>query len=363
MIRTPGTVMAAVVAAIALTAASVAAQPVNPPITGIWISPFSGADVVPSVVRMIARSNLNTIVVPVFYDGRTIYPSRIFPQHDAFAGGDPGISLVEEAHKRGMRAFAALDLLYWQSSGSPSPAVANHQPWLEHTAEGRVIGDIAGQPGAFVTPAEPRVKSLLADLASELASRYAFDGIVIDYGRWSSLDFLGYAEADRKLYLEEHRADPLDVDLLGYATPDDMIQALTQWQEQEITAVVQATAQAFKRGKPKGIVLAVVEPDYYANRAADPVRQDWRSWIGKDWLTAVMPDGLAYPDANTARTQILAATGSERAAVVALIRRSNALPAVAQINAVATLGLQGFVLWGRDSLEQRRAVLRELGAY
>ena len=353
--------MAAVAAAIALTAVSVAAQPVNPPITGIWISPFSGTDVVPSVVRMIARSNLNTIVVPVFYDGRTIYPSRIFPQHDAFAGGDPAVSIIDETHKRGMRAFAALDLLYWQSSASPSPAVANHQPWLERTAEGRVIGDIAGQPGAFVTPAEPRVKSLLADLASELASRYAFDGIIIDYGRWSRLDFLGYAEADRKLYLEEHHTDPLDIDLLGYATPDDMIQGLAQWQEQQITAVVQATAQAFRRGKPKGMVLTVVDPGYYTNRTVNPVRQDWRNWIGKDWLTAVMPDGLAYPDADSGRSRILAATGSERAPVVALIRRSNALPAAAQINAVGTLGLQGFVLWGRDSLEQRRAVLREIG--
>jgi uncharacterized lipoprotein YddW (UPF0748 family) len=355
-------VIAAVLVAVVLSAAPGAAQPAAP-ITGIWISPPSATDVIPSVMRMIARADLNTVVVPVFYDGRTIYPSRIFPQHSAFAGTDPATVVVNETHSRGLRAFAALDLLYWQSSDDPSPAVTNHPQWLERTAEGRVIGDVPGQPGAFVSPTEPRVTSLLANLASELAARYHFDGIVINYGRWSRLDFLGYADSDRKLYLERQRADPLDIDLLGYATPEHMIQALVHWQEEQIAAVVEATAEAFKRGEPQGVVLAVVEPGYYANRTTNPVRQDWRSWMGKGWLTAVMPDGIAYSDPAAARSRLQAATGAVQAPVVALIRRSNALPSLPQTNVVRALALQGFVLWGRDSLDQRRAVLRDLGAY
>lgn len=350
------------IAAIALTlavASAAAGQPAT--VRAIWVSPFSSAAVVPVAMRTIGSAGLDTVVVPVFYDGRVIYPSRVFPQHGRYAGSDPAAAVIAEAHRRGMRAFAALDVLYWQSSDDPSPAIANHPQWLERTAESRVIGDVAGRAGGFVSPSEPRVASLLADLAAELAARYDFDGVVLDYARWSRLDFLGYADADRKLYLQERRTDPLDVDLLGFDTPDDMIQALVSWQEQQITAVTAAVAQAFRRGQPAATVLAVVEPRYYVGRATDPVRQDWRSWLGQGWLTGVVPAGLTYSDPAALRSD-LQANGLDRARAVALIRPSRTASLLRQMQVASSARLEGFILWGRDSLEQRRQVLRELEA-
>jgi len=346
-------------------AAPAAAQPTAPstPLRGIWISPPSSTDVIPGVMRTIRGAGLDTVVLPVFYDGRVIYPSRVFPQHDAYSGSDPAALFIQETHRRAMRAFAAVDLLYWQSSDDPSPAVTGHPQWLERTPEGKIIGDVAGRRGAFVSPCEARVKSLLTELASELASRYDFDGLVLDYARWSRIDFLGYADADRKLYLSEQQTDPLDVDLLGYATPDNMISSLVSWQEKQIAAVVEATAQAFKRGEPRAVVIAVVEGNYYADRVASPVRQDWRSWLSRDWLQAAAPRQLAYADPAVVRSQLQAMAGISAPPVVALIRRSNALPVLPQMAVATQLGLRGFILWGRDSLEQRRAILRELGAY
>lgn len=354
---------AVLAAAVALWAiAAVRAQPV-PSVRGIWISPPSSTAVIPSVVRTLDAAGLNMVVMPVFYDGRAVYPSRIFPQHDAYVGSDPAALLTRETHRRGMRAVAALDLLYWQSSGSPSPAVSSHPQWLERTAEGRIIGDEPGRPGAFVSPAEPRVKSLLVELVSELASRYDFDGVVLDFARWSRVDFLGYADADRKLYLDERRTDPLDVDLFGYATPDNLVQALVGWQEARITEVAQAAAQAFARGEPTGVVLAVVEPAYYDNRTADPVRQDWRTWVSQGWAKHMLPRGIRYRDPVRARAQIRAAFGSEQPAAMALIEPTAGLSAREQMAVVAEIELPGFVLWARDSLDQRRAILRELGAW
>jgi uncharacterized lipoprotein YddW (UPF0748 family) len=332
------------------------------PLRGIWISPPSSTNVIPGVMRTIRRSGLDTVVLPVFYDGRVVYPSRVFPQHDLYYGTDPAALFVQETHRRNMRAFAAVDLLYWQSSDNPSPAVANHGQWLERTPEGRVIGDVVGRAGAFVSPCETRVKSLLTELASELASKYDFDGLVLDYARWSRVDFLGYADADRKLYLAEQQTDPLDVDLLGYATPENMISSLVSWQEKQITAVAEATAQAFRRGEPQGMVIAVVEGGYYADRVASPVRQDWRSWLSRGWLEAVAPRQLAYADPVAVSAQLQAMAAMPNPAVVALIRRSNALPALPQMAVATQLGLRGFILWGRDSLDQRRAILTELGA-
>jgi uncharacterized lipoprotein YddW (UPF0748 family) len=353
----------ATAAAVAAWALSLAAAQPAAPVRGIWISPPSSADVIPSVTRTIRAAGLDTIVLPVFYDGRVIYPSRVFPQHLAYAGSDPAALFIQETHRRGMRAFVAVDVLYWQSSGNPSPAVVNHPQWLERTAEGRVIGDEPGKPGAFVSPCEARVKSLLVELASELAARYDFDGLVLDYARFSRLDALGCADADRKLYLEQQRTDPLDIDPLGYATPENMALDFVRWQEQQITAVAQAMAQAFKRAKPQAMIVAVVEPGYYANRLANPVRQDWRSWLSQGWVGAVAPRGLEYRDQATVRARLQAASGVDRPPVVALIQRRAGLPARPQMAVVTALSLRGFVLWGRDSLEQRRAVLRELGAY
>jgi uncharacterized lipoprotein YddW (UPF0748 family) len=363
MKRTRGYLRAMAVMAVSAAALSPATSELVTPIRGIWISPPSSSAVIPSVVRIISRAPLDTIVLPVFYDGRVVYPSRIFPQHEAYMGSDPAAITINEAHARQIKVFAAVDVLYWQSSNDPSPAVANHPRWLERTAEGRVIGDAPGAPGAFVTPCEPRVRSLLSDLMSEMAQHYDFDGVVLDYGRWSGLDFLGYADADRRLYLQEQRIDPLDIDLLGYATPDNLISTLIRWQERQITGVVQAAAQAFKQGEPKAVVLAVVEPTYYANRTTNSVRQDWRGWLSQQWLDAAVPQGLAYPDQESVRAQLRAASGTERPPVVALIRRSAALPATPQMAVVQGLGLRGFILWGHDSLDQRRAILRELGAF
>jgi len=356
-------VSAAAAAAVAAWALSLAAAQPAAPVRGIWIYPPESTDVIPSVMRMISPAALNTVVVPVFYDGRVIYPSRIFPQHPAYAGSDPAALFIQETHRRGLRAFAAVDVLYWQSSGDPSPAVVNHSQWLERTPEGRVIGDESGKPGAFVSPCEARVKSLLVELASELAARYDFDGLVLDYARFSQLDFLGYADADRKLYLAQQRTDPLDIDPLGYATPENMALDFVRWQEQQITAVAQAMAEAFKRAKPQAMIVAVVEPGYYADRMANPVRQSWRSWLSQGWVGAVAPRGLEYRDQATTRTQLQTASGVDRPPVVALIERRVGLAAKPQMAVVTALGLRGFILWGRDSLEERRAILRELGAY
>jgi uncharacterized lipoprotein YddW (UPF0748 family) len=314
---------------------------------------------------MMKRAGFNAVFLRVFHNGQTIFPSRVFPQHPEYRGDDPARIILDAAHARGLRVYAAIDTLYWQAPGSNSPVVEAHPEWVEANAEGVKVGDDGTPGGAFVSPVVAQVWSALEQLVSEIGKDYDFDGIAFDYARFAAGDFLGYNLTNRKAYLLKHSVDPIDIDPLGLATPKRDRESLAAWQEQQITDLVAALATTFRRLRPEGVVAAVVVADYYLNRLSNPTRQDWRAWVQRGLVQVLIAGGVAYtgPEADHRVRPLAELRGVITAAGVTPDENVAGLGVVSQIQAARQAGLLSYVVWMPEATGPWRAVLRALGGF
>ncbi|KPJ64063.1 hypothetical protein AMK68_02500 [candidate division KD3-62 bacterium DG_56] len=245
------------------------------------------------------------------------------------------------------------------------PAVEMHPEWTELNAEGVRVGDDGTPGGAFVSPAVGQVWSALEQLVGEIARNYEFDGIALDYARFATGDFLGYNLVDRKAFLLGHSLDPIDIDPLGLATSKRDRETLADWQEQQITELVAALANTFRRLRPEGVVAAVVVPDYYTNRLNNPVRQDWRTWVRRKLVQVVITSGIAYTGPETIQRvrPVVELQGMVTAAGIVPDQDVTGLDVVNQIEMARQAGLLSYVVWMPASRGPWRAVLRALGGF
>jgi len=359
----PVLALAALAACLSCAALPAPAQIVT--IRGAWMRPPEPVRSVGVQLDMMKRAGFNAIFLRVFYNGQTIFPSRVFPQHVAHHDTDAARIVLDAAHARGMRVYAAIDTLYWQAPGARSPAVEAHPEWVELNAEGVRVGDDGTPGGAFVSPAVAQVWSALEQLVGEIGRNYDFDGIAFDYARFATGDFLGYNLTDRKAYLLKHRVDPIDIDPLGLATSKRDRETMATWQEQQITDLVAALASTFRRLRPEGVVAAVVVPDYYANRLNNPVRQDWRAWVQRGLVQVVIAGGTAYtgPEAAQRVRPVVGLRSAITAAGIVPDQDVTGLDVVNQIEMARQAGLLSYVVWMPASRGPWRAVLRALGGF
>jgi len=327
-------------------------------VRGIWFWPHEGEGGAAQTMRQMERAGINTIFLLVFSGGHTVYPSRVFPQQDELRGQDPVAAFVGEAHARGMRVFAAMDTLYWQRPGSNSPAVGAHPERMERNAEGEIVDDDGRPGGAFASPSNPDVASLLQQLVSELAAKYPFDGIAFDYARLARGDYLGYSTATRAAYISAKGMDPADIDPLGYATELEQRRSFAAWLENQVSSLVEKLGASFRRVRQEGQVAAVILPDYYQNRLLNAARQDWLTWAQKGWVDAFIVADASVDDLQQAVSQRAALARGHRARLLAAITGH---PASDRAAAAYGAGFAGTVLWPGDSLSTRRALLREFG--
>ena len=359
---------AIVTVALCLFAVSLAILPVSGQVQvvrGFWTKPPESLDNLSILLGNIKRANFNTIFLVVFYDGQTIFPSRVFPRLPAYQGQDVAFEFVRAAHEQGFQVYAAVNLLYWRSTNKSSPLADQHPDWLERNAEGQVVGDDGLPGGAWVSPVLPEVWAALQQLVTELADQYAFDGIAFDYTRFALGDFLGYAAADRKAFLREYRIDPLDLDPLGLGTSKSDREKLASWQEKQITDLVNLLSGTFRRLRPQGKVAATVIPDYYANRLESPVRQDWATWADKGYLDVLIPQGITFsgPEVGPRLTKMRENRGVRIAPGIVPDFTVDTLSGPAQVSVVQGLGLVNYVIWSPDTVAGRRQALRQFGGF
>jgi uncharacterized lipoprotein YddW (UPF0748 family) len=161
---------------------------------GIWVTrwTYSTAGDVAEIMSAIADAGFNT----VFFQVRG--------RHDAYYA-----STIEPWAQR--------------LSGTPSHAYLSNPEWL--------VADVEGTPMAlnssyvFASPGNPEVRARIAAVSADVASRYAVDGIHLDYIRYPGS---GYSHDVESLYRWE-----------GAGEPD-----WEQWQREQVTATVQGVSDA-----------------------------------------------------------------------------------------------------------------------
>lgn len=196
-------------------------------------------DSVRSLISDLRQNGFNVLVLQVFADGYTAFPSKQFPMMEGL-DADYVQNVISAAHEKGIRVLAGVDVLRW-SDGSRKHWVTTQPDVLDYDVNGLthaewsrswspsylaatmvdfVFGD--SLTGDVVSPFSPKVRTMLKELLGELAS-YDFDGIVLDQmsmahpegpediatGLYSGSP--GHHPLARQAFFAKYRADSVDV--------------------------------------------------------------------------------------------------------------------------------------------------------
>ena len=367
--------------------AGLGAPATNNEVRALWVqrTTLTSAPAIVSLVETAKAAGFNTLLVQVRGRGDAYYNSRFEPRGAALARQDRSFDPLElaiaAAHHAGLRVHAWVNVNLIADADLPAAdthVVYQHPEWLMVPRE--LAADLSGMDrrspeyvarlaryarahneaieGLYLSPIPSAAADYTVSVISDIAERYAVDGIHLDYIRFPSDEFDYSAGA-----LGEFRAAVLrrasaaerrEYDRRGDGRPLSYTQMFPQrWQEfrrEKVTALVARLRSVVKERRRDAVLSAAVWPD--AAEAASRRFQDWRGWLDAKLVDVVCP--MAYtPDAALFRSQIAAVRQvSGRQAVWAGIGAYRLSPAdtVARIDTARRLGAQGIILFSYDNL-------------
>jgi uncharacterized lipoprotein YddW (UPF0748 family) len=372
---------------VALAGASLLAQTPRPEVRAMWVqrgSLTSGAHVL-SVVETAKQAGFNTLIVQVRGRGDAYYSSRHEPRPITLSAQlssfDPLNMMIDRAHRAGLKVHAWVNVNLVSDAAPPAARnhlVHVHPEWL--MVPRPLVSDLTRMnprnpeylrrlseyakahsdrvEGIFLSPVHKGAVEHTVKVIADIASRYAVDGIHLDYIRFPNDEFdysratleefrsdivAALPGAERRDYAERARGRPLFYTEMFPRRWDEFRRA-------RLTNLLRRIRSAVKDRRPRATLSAAVFPD--AVDATTRRFQDWSGWLKAGLLDAVCP--MAYTtDAATFRAQI---TGVEQLAgqhdVWAGIGAYQLSPqaTIQHIRAARQLGAEGIILFSYDNL-------------
>ena len=364
----------ACLAALALAATARADAPADSaarPAEYLWVvrtSLLTRADVVKAVERA-KELGVRGLLVQVVGRGDAYYRSDLLPRAEPIreADFDPLGTLLPLAHEQGMEVHAWMNcMLVWsdpQPPRDPTHVLNVHPNWVARMKDGRRLSDLSayqrhrlGIEGVFLAPAHPEVRTWVARIASEIATRYPVDGIHLDYIRQPGVE-VGWDPTTRARFALSSGIDPDRMDRLEPAARAHADSAWRQFQRDQVTAVVREVRDSLERERPDGIVLSAA---VLADSATAEQRhaQCWGSWLRSGLLDRAFVMCYA-PQIQTVMNQLVdyeTRLGvSDR--VVPGIAVYNTPPSIAaaKIKGARAMGYPVLALYSYDALSHKPA--------
>jgi uncharacterized lipoprotein YddW (UPF0748 family) len=221
-----------------------------------------------------------------------------------------------------------------------------------------VRGQSAEIEGLYLSPVPAGAADYTVAVVSDLAARYALDGVHLDYARYPTDEF-DYSREALGAFASEvipslTEADARRLERRASTAPLAYVDALPdRWREfrlDRLTGLVRRLAGAVRAWRPGALVTAAVYPD--ASDAATHRLQDWRAWIANGSIDVVCP--MAYAtDAPTFTAQLATARASAGtrplwAGIGAF--RLTSTRTIENILIARKAGADGIVLFSYDSL-------------
>ena len=312
-----------------------------------------------AIERMVdaaGRAGINALFVQVRGRGDAYYRSAIEPRGSLLArqpaSFDPLAVTIAAAHARGIAVHAWVNVgLVADATGlpsSPQHVARRHPEWLMIPGEiasqaarmkpaeagyVRAISrwtraNIAKVEGLYISPLHAGARAHAAAIARELASRYALDGLHLDYVRYPYNDF------------DTHESESV--------------------RRSSVTALVAGMAEAARQARPGITISAAVLPD--PGIAHDVKLQDWRVWSARGIVDALCP--MAYAEDRPSFTMQVGAVRETGVAVPVWTGigayRLNPTETAARIRQAREAGAAGVVLFSYDSVASGRGGSRYL---
>jgi uncharacterized lipoprotein YddW (UPF0748 family) len=344
---------------------------------GIWVRPTETTRAaIEQTLDQLQQAGINIVFLETFYQGYTIFPSAtatkygIAAQRPQFSGIDPLQIWLEAAHARNIELHAWVEDFYVGNDalGAPGPILSVHPEWA--AVEREDVGKQGPQPSGqeqgyyFLDPAIPEARQYLTELYSEMLSRYAVDGLHLDYIRYPvSLPLansFSYSDYSRQAFQAQYGVDPYT--LTPDANPDQWAQWVA-WRQNNITTFVEQVRGLIDTLRPDAALSAAVFPNEFESKIKK--MQDWELWAQRgymDFLTG-MSFGRSVESVAADTAAMLEAVDGKALIYTGIYAPFNGLSAetmVAQIEAIRAAGGHGIALfdWVHVTQEQAEA-LRE----
>ncbi len=333
------------------------------------------------------------LFVQVYRGGRAFYESADFVERrerpDTSPGDDVLRSLLRQAHERGLRVHAWVNVLSL-STRRDAQLIRDLGPGAIMTDKlGRSVLDYPdldlpepdrrfyrmGTRGVYLDPGVPAVRERLVATFRDLLLRYPeLDGLHLDYIRHPGvlpfspgsrfgvgLDF-GYGAESRARYrAETGLPDPIE------GAEPGMVRAASQWdawRRQQVTRLVEAIAEQARAARPGVVVSAAVIP--YTDRAYLSLAQDWRGWLETGAIDLAMP--MVYTlDDRLLRYQLETFAGWPQRDRIwpglgSWLFAANPARAVAQLEVLQRNAFAGEMFFSDDAIAESPELLEALSA-
>jgi uncharacterized lipoprotein YddW (UPF0748 family) len=266
-----------------------------------------GREFIRAELQKIKRADLNTVYLEAFWDGYTIYPSRVVPQRplginygvaENGKGWDVLRAYIEEGEKLGLKIHAWIHVFHqWNTNLGgleKSPIFSKHPDWTMLNAEGSPLV-VAEAEGAnrdifkvFMSPSNREVRKYLRDVVGEIADKYPkLGGIQWDYIRYP-LQTSGAPFDYNSLTLAVFRKETgLDAKKLDAKQMPREWRIWQDWKTGQVTETVKELALVVRKKQPRWEISAAVFPDIEENLRLK--QQDWKDWSKKGYVDALLP--------------------------------------------------------------------------
>ncbi len=290
--------------AVLLVPAPEAARAATPQLRAFWVDAFhEGIKKPEHTRRLIAdaeRAGANAVIVQIRRRGDSYYRNSIEPiAADVAEGYDPLADLIAQAHERGIQVHAWVAALPAWKDGYPQPDRSHvwyqHGPdkpgwenWFTRDIDGRA-GECAAQGdcGYYLDPGHPEVLDYTVRVVTHLASRYAIDGLHLDYIRYASPRY-GYNPASlARFQVASGRSD--------VPQPEDA--QWMQWRRDQVTKLVKRIYLSLNVVRPEAVlsVAAIAwggappNGDFTQSSPYRRVMQDWKGWLDAGYIDLAIP--------------------------------------------------------------------------
>ena len=369
-----------------------AQAPARPPapteVRALWVlrSSLGSPASIDALVRSAKDHGFNALLVQVRGRGDAYYTSDLEPRAADLARQpatfDPLATVIATAHAAGLRVHAWINVNLVSSAAELPEArehvVYEHPEWLMVPRE--IAQDVAkidpvspaylGKIARWTRGESDRVEGLYdspilrpaADhvdaVVTDIARRYALDGIHLDYIRYPNdeFDYSRFAIAEFRTAMRRGLAPSVrrevdaqdEVDLFAY--PDRFPGEWKAFRRARLSDLMTRLRVDVRAARPGALLTIAAAPD--AQEAADVRLQDWPKWLDAGLIDAICPMAYTQEPARFAE-QIAAAREIAGAhAVWAGIGAYRLTPAqtIENIQTARRLGAAGFVLFSYDSL-------------
>jgi uncharacterized lipoprotein YddW (UPF0748 family) len=360
----------------------------QPEVRALWVTraTLASPEAIQRMVASASAHGFNTLFVQVRGRGDAFFTRGLELRAQALAaqpdGFDPLAETLDRARAAGLRVHAWINVnLVAGASELPASrehVIYQHPEWLMVPRElapellaidarsPEYLGRLARWTranadtveGLYVSPLHAAAQDHVSAVVADLVTRYAVDGLHLDYVRYPRADFdfsreaIGAFEMEMRARIspaEQARVAALE-EIDPYAWPTAFADEWRLFRQSRLTALVTRLRSTAARIRPGIVSSAAVLPD--AETALTDTFQDWRTWLDNGFIDALCP--MAYtPDPEMFATQIAAVralAGSRPVWAGIGAYRLSSHETINNISTARRLGVDGIILFSYDSL-------------